>query len=273
MEKKGDGVSLNRMPIDIAVGGFRNKLAKMLVRSLPRSVVGWLAYRFGSGFVSFSGYGEDIQIMRLLPFKKGFYVDIGAFHPKRASNTYALWKRGWHGINVDADEYKIAMFQRFRPNDTNVATAVSSQSGVMEFYSHDGHSYGSMSSLDRRCAEESAEQNNRSLSVRQVSVVSLNELLEQYLPRTHDGRLQEIDVINIDVEEHELEILTPFNFALYRPKCFVVEIHSDTIKDVLESPVYQLLVDNGYELVSWPAESCIFWDFIGSREGMLGIER
>jgi len=28
----------------------------------------------------------------------GFYVDVGAHHPKRFSNTYFFYKKGWSGI-------------------------------------------------------------------------------------------------------------------------------------------------------------------------------
>ena len=34
--------------------------------------------------------------------KLGFYVDVGAHHPKRFSNTYFFYKQGWNGINIDA---------------------------------------------------------------------------------------------------------------------------------------------------------------------------
>lgn len=31
---------------------------------------------------------------------KGFFIDIGAEHPYRLSNTLPLYRRGWRGINV-----------------------------------------------------------------------------------------------------------------------------------------------------------------------------
>ena len=34
----------------------------------------------------------------------GFYVDVGCFHPKKHSNTYLLYKRGWSGINIDVEK-------------------------------------------------------------------------------------------------------------------------------------------------------------------------
>ena len=66
-------------------------------------------------FIKRASYGfesEDIFINKYLKnIDKGFYVDIGAFNPIRGSNTYLLYQKGWSGINVDADENSIKMFQ------------------------------------------------------------------------------------------------------------------------------------------------------------------
>jgi len=48
---------------------------------------------------SYSQKGEDIILRRILGEKEvGFYIDIGAHHPKRFSNTYLFYKKGWRGI-------------------------------------------------------------------------------------------------------------------------------------------------------------------------------
>ena len=49
----------------------------------------------------------------------GFYVDIGCHHPKRFSNTYLLYKKGWNGINIDANKLTISLFNIFRARDKN----------------------------------------------------------------------------------------------------------------------------------------------------------
>ena len=56
---------------------------------------------------SYSQLGEDLVIMNHLqclgknPNSKGFYIDIGAYHPLDGSNTYKFYKRGASGITVD----------------------------------------------------------------------------------------------------------------------------------------------------------------------------
>jgi hypothetical protein len=50
----------------------------------------------------YSQEGEDLIASRLFPNQStGFYVDIGAHHPTRFSNTYLLYTKGWRGINID----------------------------------------------------------------------------------------------------------------------------------------------------------------------------
>ena len=44
--------------------------------------------------------------------KNGFYVDIGAYHPKRYSNTHHFYIRGWRGINVDPTPGSMRAFRR-----------------------------------------------------------------------------------------------------------------------------------------------------------------
>jgi hypothetical protein len=49
--------------------------------------------------------GEDAILDSLYegkPKYKGFYLDIGAYHPLRYSNTHYFYEKGWNGINIDA---------------------------------------------------------------------------------------------------------------------------------------------------------------------------
>ena len=51
----------------------------------------------------YSQNGEDLILNRFLENKeKGFFIDVGAHHPIRFSNTYFFYKKGWSGINIDA---------------------------------------------------------------------------------------------------------------------------------------------------------------------------
>ena len=77
----------------------------------------------------FSQFGEDRVLMEILKKKmnKGFYVDVGCYHPKKHSNTYLLNKKGWKGINIDIEKKKIRVFEMARPNDINITRLDSSK--------------------------------------------------------------------------------------------------------------------------------------------------
>ncbi|MDH5790264.1 MAG: hypothetical protein OEZ27_06695, partial [Nitrospinota bacterium] len=53
--------------------------------------------------IFYSQFGEDIILKGFIlrNINDGFYVDVGCYHPKKYSNTYKLYKRGWRGINID----------------------------------------------------------------------------------------------------------------------------------------------------------------------------
>jgi hypothetical protein len=236
----------------------KTSLVRRLSRRLPKPVVGWLAYHLSPGKTTFSYCAEDVALARLLPEPHGFYVDIGAFHPKCLSNTYFLWQRGWRGINVDVDDYKIALFRRFRPSDINLATGISASGGERTFYFQEGGSYGSMSSFEPEFARSRGEKMGRRVGSRTVSVRTLNSLLDEFLPRGADGTPIPVDFLNIDVEGHEFQILDTLDFDRFRPRCVCVEIHAAGLAALMESPTFELLRRHGYELVAWPAPSCIF---------------
>jgi hypothetical protein len=40
----------------------------------------------------------------------GFYVDVGAHHPRRYSNTNYFYKRGWKGINIEPNPDALRIF-------------------------------------------------------------------------------------------------------------------------------------------------------------------
>ena len=71
--------------------------------------------------ICYSQNGEDLILNRFLENKKnGFYIDIGAHHPIRFSNTYLFYKKGWRGINIDAMPGSMDLFNKIRSRDINI---------------------------------------------------------------------------------------------------------------------------------------------------------
>src|SRR4051794_14772116 len=94
-------------------------LRQRLVQAAPGPLLA-LARNICAEFpkASYSQEGEDMILRRFFEeHGKGFYVDVGAHHPKRFSNTYSFYKQGWSGINIDAMPGSMARFRRVRPRD------------------------------------------------------------------------------------------------------------------------------------------------------------
>ncbi len=204
-------------------------------------------------FHHYSQYGEDVPTyIHLVPIKKGFFVDVGCFHPKKYNNTYRWYKRGWRGVNIDLDPIKIEAFNMARPQDENLVFAIN-RDGTGEL--RDCYSFGRyslISTLDKDFAEKQKSL-GKSFVVRKIPVATLDYVLDR---TRFAGR--KIDLLTVDAEGHDLEILQSLSFERYSPGLILVELHQPTIGTVMSSPLYEFLIGKGYDLVNWVGPTLVF---------------
>ncbi len=87
---------------------------------------------------SYSQEGEDMILQRILGDKKhGFYVDVGAHHPRRFSNTYLFYRRGWSGINIEPNPEAMNAFQVDRERDINLQFGIAEHAENLTYYFFD----------------------------------------------------------------------------------------------------------------------------------------
>ena len=196
-------------------------------------------YLSKSGFTHHAQFAEDITIHHLFGNRTGFFVDVGCFHPKKHSNTWALYKRGWRGINIDIDSIKIAAFNRVRPEDINIACAISNVEGEATYYS-DGF-YSLTVTMDA----EFASRNNR-YKPKTTACKRLDSIID-----ASPYKDREIDFLTVDAEAHDMEVLTSLDFDRYKPKLVAVESHHPLFSEVCESDIYRFLIEKNYCLVGW----------------------
>ncbi len=177
----------------------------------------------------------------------GFFVDVGCFHPIRGNTTYALYKKGWRGINIDADQIKIELFRLRRPRDTHVTCAISKQTGTAEYWRKG--LWSGLNSLEKLEREQS-EEGWRKM---RVSTDTLTKVIDQT-----DYKGRPIDFLSVDVEGHNLSVLQALDFERYHPKVICVETWESTIEDVMQSALYAFMIDQGYVLVNWINLNLIF---------------
>ena len=187
--------------------------------------------------------GEDLILNRLLEGKRtGFYVDVGAHHPMRFSNTYLFYKRGWNGINIDAMPGSMVSFNRIRPRDINIECGVASQRGILTYYCFDEPA---LNTFDQAEAELKNTPPYRILKTVEVAVDRLEAIIDKYLPPG-----QQIDFLNVDVEGKGEEVLRSNGWKRYRPRFILAETLRGEILNMAKCPIVQFLQTVGYRPVS-----------------------
>lgn len=169
---------------------------------------------FGVRLIS-SQCGEDLIIESILPFKRdGFYVDIGANHPIKYSNTFLFKNKGWRGINIEPNPKRMRLFKIFRRKDINLNIGIGREAGEMDFYVFDAHT---LSTFDSGSAAEYQKIGHKIERVIKVPVVPLKDVLEKY------SRDKEIDFFSVDTEGYDLEVLKSNDWERFRPRFIILE--------------------------------------------------
>jgi len=190
--------------------------------------------------LSYAQEGEDRLLQRLFEGRtEGFYVDVGAHHPKRFSNTYLFYTLGWCGINIEANPQANALFNRIRPRDTNLAQAISDHEGPVTYYMF---AESALNTLDGALAEDRLRNTRyRLIGKSEIRPATLRSVLERWLPAG-----KQIDFLSIDVEGHELSVLRSSNWTLHRPKVVLVESLRAAWGDLAECDARRFLESVGY---------------------------
>jgi FkbM family methyltransferase len=222
-------------------------LINLIVKCLPQSIIFNIEkpLREKSKLLqgTYSQNGEDILLQRLINNKReGFFVDIGAHHPIRFSNTYKLYQRGWRGINIDAMPGSMTEFQKVRPLDINLEIGVSDEAGNSKFYIFNEPALNTFSSEEAERKDNVA--NYKIIEVKTVTTHPLRDILRQHLP---EGTA--IDYLNIDVEGLDLKVLSSNDWDKYQPAIISVE-YNELTTNVKDSELYRYLSGKGYDLIS-----------------------
>jgi FkbM family methyltransferase len=147
---------------------------------------------------------------------RGFFVEVGANDPKKDSQSWHLEQAGWTGILVEPLPDLAAELRRQRTAQVfEVACSSPDRAGqVMRL-----HVAGPFSSFDPNLAVTGM----RADRVIDVKVRTLNDVLSE-------GNAQvPIDLMSVDVEGHELEVLSGFDFARWKPRLVLLEDHVSSL--------------------------------------------
>ena len=209
-------------------------------------------YFDGFSLKSYSQEGEDMILRRLFEKQKtGFYVDVGAHHPKRFSNTFFFYKKGWSGINIDAMPNSMRLFDKIRPRDINLEVPISDKKQKLKYYMFNEPA---LNGFSKDLAEKrDGKDNYKIISERDMETSTLEKILEKNLPSG-----QKIDFMSIDVEGLDFQVLKSNNWKRFRPKFVLVEVLDSSIKEIANSKEYKYLAEFGYEIFAKTVNTVIF---------------
>lgn len=203
---------------------------------------------------SYAQDGEDMLLSSsfddLGGRSKGFFIDIGALHPFRFSNTAHFYENGWNGINIEPTPNAIEQFIKYRKRDINLNIGIGAKRNKLKFYCFDEPALNSFSE------ELSKERNDNTIykikEVKEILLYPLGEILDKYLPKG-----QHIDFMSIDVEGLDLEVLSSNNWEKYKPEFILAE--DIIVFDKLDqSEVYRYLKGKGYILEAKTLRTMLF---------------
>lgn len=195
--------------------------------------------------MSYSQEGEDLILSRILnamDLKKGFYVDVGAHHPYRFSNTFLLYKQGWNGINIDPMPGSKIIFDKKRARDINIECGVGDVESELIYYMFNE------SALNTFSLNEVAKKSTTKYFVtnqKKIKINRLDSILNKYLPAGIA-----VDLLSIDAEGFDEKILLSNDWKKYRPKVILVEILNRDLDEIDDLGLVKLLRREGYSIVA-----------------------
>lgn len=200
---------------------------------------------------SYSQFGEDKVLRSLLPESFGTYLDIGAGHPTRNSNSYYFYKRGWRGVLVEPIASHARLCRRTRPRDSTknclvgTTSSETTENGNCMFWEFEP---SELSTASSERAQSLIEEGVALKSQYECPLTPISALLPPVKP---------IDAffVTIDVEGLDMQLLRAIDWVRSSPRVVCVE---DADWANRSSQIGQLMRDSGYVLASQHTISSIY---------------
>jgi FkbM family methyltransferase len=179
---------------------------------------------------SYSQSGEDLLLWEYFGARtNGFFLEAGANHPTKLSQTWLFELHGWKGILVEPLAKNCELLRQHRPGSRVFQCAL----GAPE---------------QRGRAQIKVAGGDDALSGLVVDDDVIVERMEEVEVRTLDEVLAEagnpkLDFMSLDVEGFELQVLRGFDLMRHRPAVILIEDHLEHLL------VHRHLARHGYRLV------------------------
>lgn len=174
----------------------------------------------------------------------GVFVDIGANHHQRFSNTFYLeTELGWSGVAIEPQTKFAEGYTRYRPRTTFVPLFVSDVSN------REATLYVSENDLVSSSSRTFTESFGSAVTPTRVTTTTLDDILSRL-------RVPRIDFLSIDIELAEPQALAGLSLNRFRPRLVCIEAHLPVRQQILD-----YFARHGYVLLGkyWRADAANFW--------------
>ncbi|MCX7041183.1 MAG: FkbM family methyltransferase [Gammaproteobacteria bacterium] len=191
-------------------------------------------------FVSYAQNYEDVILMRALRgVAEGFYIDVGAQHPRNDSVTKAFYDLGWHGINIEPVAHWHRMLVEQRPRDINLCVAAGAGEGTIDLFEVQD------SGLSTTSAEFARRHRDAGLPVqppRRVPVRRLDTICIEH-------GVSQVHFLKVDAEGAEADVLGGIDWRAIRPWVVLVEATEPNSRTSNHAEWESLLTGHDYDFV------------------------
>ena len=188
-----------------------------------------------------SQHGEDILLWKALGRTDGprYFVEVGCIDGIRHANTYALERRGWRGVCVEAHPGFIELLRKNRPNSKVFhAAAAAEPSESLTFYADPAGDLSSLAKPDDAAMAAAFGEFYRGVEAIEVPARTLDEMLAEA------DAPADFEVLSMDIEGGETRALAGLDLHRWQPRVIVLEASDDervqTFRDLLEPSGYRL---------------------------------
>jgi FkbM family methyltransferase len=172
----------------------------------------------------YSQNGEDAALSRIFTSDRGVCVEVGANDGVTLSNSYYFDQLGWRSILVEPNP-TLCREIRLRRGERTVlfecAASSSNGTGRLNMGSGSDNMY---STLEPSAGDP---QTNHSFMEITVPTRTIDSILEE-------AGLGPIDFVSIDVEGHEMVVLSGIDLGRWKPRIVLLEDNKDLLDDAVQ---------------------------------------
>jgi hypothetical protein len=172
--------------------------------------------------MSYSQNNEEAVLLDYFGDKAdGTFLEIGAFHPTRHSNTRALIERGWSGVMVEMSPYGLVdLIESYKDNPririvAGAVTINAQPPASVWLMPKDAENDGAISTTETWHRDKWAGRVSGKHIAMTAATISMTELMWLLPPQ--------IDLVSIDTEGTSAQIASAFDFDRFGVKAVVLE--------------------------------------------------